>query len=511
MTTRALAIAALAATASACTKPNPEYCNDSNRQVCETGFVCDLDLNRCFPEPDASGDAMVDASGGACQGDQDCDNSSAPICDEGSQTCRGCATDSDCLRQGANTPACAVDGRCIECAVDEHCESMICDVTAEACVAESLVVYVDSDGTDAVSCGTRAQPCQTLTTALQRVTISRNTVRMAPGDYTDEPTPVALDAIDVVVHGPGADLSVLNGPGLDIRNSSKVEVRGLAINAPASGTGTRTGIAVSGSGTSLRVIASTIEADYRGIACTGGAIITVEDSRFENNGNDAIGAGLCSTTVLNSTFVGNYFGIQAYGTLVVEGSEFTAHTIFPIIIYEGAEATIRRTLIRGNTNGFRAQGGDFTIENSFIVNNGTGTPGVFASGSNSTGTIRFSTIAGNTAADTDAGGVDCQSLGATDNVIVGESSIVFGNSPATQINCSGLWTYSDIEGGRIGTGNMDMDPLFVEEIGDYHLQSGSPARDRADPTATISHDFDGDARATDGRADIGADEIVRQR
>jgi hypothetical protein len=38
----------------ACTVPNPDFCNETDRQTCEVGYSCDLSLNRCIPTPDAA-------------------------------------------------------------------------------------------------------------------------------------------------------------------------------------------------------------------------------------------------------------------------------------------------------------------------------------------------------------------------------------------------------------------------------------------------------------------------
>lgn len=50
-------------------------------------------------------------------------------------------------------------------------------------------------------------------------------------------------------------------------------------------------------------------------------------------------------------------------------------------------------------------------------------------------------------------------------------------------------TYSDIQGGAVGTGNIDADPLFVNaESGDYHLGLGSLCIDAGDPNAPLDCD-----------------------
>jgi hypothetical protein len=54
-------------------------------------------------------------------------------------------------------------------------------------------------------------------------------------------------------------------------------------------------------------------------------------------------------------------------------------------------------------------------------------------------------------------------------------------------------TYSIVQGGFPGTGNLDQDPLFVDAAnGDLHLQAGSPAIDAGLNSAnTTSVDLDG--------------------
>jgi len=83
--------------------------------------------------------------------------------------------------------------------------------------------------------------------------------------------------------------------------------------------------------------------------------------------------------------------------------------------------------------------------------------------------------------------------------------------------------YSDIQGGYGGIGNIDADPLFVDEAkGDLHLKPFSPCIDAGNNSAPAlpTTDIDGDDRKIDDSTvpdtgngtppivDMGADELV---
>ena len=76
-------------------------------------------------------------------------------------------------------------------------------------------------------------------------------------------------------------------------------------------------------------------------------------------------------------------------------------------------------------------------------------------------------------------------------------------------------TYSNIQGGYSGEGNINVNPLFIGN-GDLHLTPSSPCIDAgANNTPSITNtDFEGDLRIIDGdndgnaTTDMGADEYV---
>jgi predicted outer membrane repeat protein len=69
-------------------------------------------------------------------------------------------------------------------------------------------------------------------------------------------------------------------------------------------------------------------------------------------------------------------------------------------------------------------------------------------------------------------------------------------------------SYSDVQGGAAGTGNLNSDPLYRDLAnGDLHLQSGSPATDKGDNNAVpsgVTTDLDGGPRIVNGTVDMGA-------
>ena len=92
------------------------------------------------------------------------------------------------------------------------------------------------------------------------------------------------------------------------------------------------------------------------------------------------------------------------------------------------------------------------------------------------------TISGNFASQY-GGGIYCEFSNA--NLI---NSILWNNSPQ-EIYGSASATYSDIEGGWAGEGNIDSDPLFADPAnGNYHLTEDSPCIDAGDPSSPLDPD-----------------------
>ena len=103
--------------------------------------------------------------------------------------------------------------------------------------------------------------------------------------------------------------------------------------------------------------------------------------------------------------------------------------------------------------------------------------------------ILNSSFAGNSSSES-GGGVYCR----PNNSVIIANCILWDNTPDAVAGDVSI-TYSNVQGGWAGDGNIDSDPLFVDPVnGDYHLATGSPCIDAADNTAVPADiaDLDGD-------------------
>ena len=105
------------------------------------------------------------------------------------------------------------------------------------------------------------------------------------------------------------------------------------------------------------------------------------------------------------------------------------------------------------------------------------------------------------------GGFYCSSSFPTiTNCILWDDSASYGSEIYLSPDSTAYVTYSDVQGGWAGTGNIDLDPLFVG-AGDHHLTPASPCIDAA-TDAGVYIDFDEDERPQGPGFDMGFDEWV---
>ncbi len=92
------------------------------------------------------------------------------------------------------------------------------------------------------------------------------------------------------------------------------------------------------------------------------------------------------------------------------------------------------------------------------------------------------------------------------------NTIIWNNDApqGAQIYGGGSVSYSNVQGGWPGPGNIDADPFFIDtRKNDYHIKYDSSCKNAGDPSFynILTMDYDGDPRYEDGFIDIGADEF----
>jgi hypothetical protein len=88
------------------------------------------------------------------------------------------------------------------------------------------------------------------------------------------------------------------------------------------------------------------------------------------------------------------------------------------------------------------------------------------------------------------------------------NSIIWGNLDGAIYNEGAITvTYSNIQEGYAGQGNISLPPLFVGD-GDYHLTADSPSIDKGTSAGAPNIDIDGDPRPQLTGYDMGADEFI---
>lgn len=340
------------------------------------------------------------------------------------------------------TPVCE-GTRCAACTRHEQCPSSVC-LPDGSCADAASVAFVDAMGTENPDCS-RATPCTKLSRGLAT---ARPVIKVS--GTVDEQVTINNQNVEIV-GGTSGRLTYTGGNGflLRIDGSSVVTIVDLELTG-----------ATGSLGHGLTVQNSTGD-------------VTLRRVRIADNGGSGVSAIGGKLTVTQSTIYGNYGGGISIGMA------------------------------------------EFDLTNNFIVANGTGTSTFGGVRIDSipmglTGRLEFNTITENNGTAGSTTGVLCTSVFTPlifSNNIVYENVGTSGRMQTAGPNCS--WTYSDIGPGTSvsGTGNMNVDPEFKNTIAhDYHLMPTSMVKDKADASATMAIDVDGEQRPMGSGRDLGADE-----
>jgi hypothetical protein len=362
------------------------------------------------------------------------------------------------------TPVCGADEACHPCALDAECASQTC-LPDGSCASPLDVLYVSPTGSDLATC--MPDDHCSLARALALIDGTKSTIRLDPAHYNLLGTVVLPHDLHLVGRGAILDRNAAgSGEVLDIAAGTHIMLDYVTV--------------VGGDG-----------ASGHGISCTQ-ATLTLREVTIQGNGGCAISSSGCQLVVSHAQLLNN----QDTGISAVAG-----------------DVTLVRSVVAGNQiDGIDLAASSYDIENNVIVKNGGPSigGGVFLVLLRSAArrVFAFNTVAQNSGPFGSVSGVACD-----DNAQVPlamTSNLVVNNAGPAQVSggaCS--WTYSDIAPGPVaGTGNLSSDPLFVDPVhNNFHLQLASPARDAADPAATLAVDLDGDARPQGAGRDMGADEI----
>jgi len=116
---------------------------------------------------------------------------------------------------------------------------------------------------------------------------------------------------------------------------------------------------------------------------------------------------------------------------------------------------------------------------------------------NSSPTVTSCTFNGNSAGEQGGGMYNKYSSPTVTNCILWGDTAPTGPEIYNDDGATPIVTYSDIQGGYTGDGNIDADPLFMHAPDDLHLGAGSPCIDAANGPKAPEYDMDGNPRVDD--------------
>ncbi len=258
------------------------------------------------------------------------------------------------------------------------------------------------------------------------------------------------DSTDIVVDGfliQGADAATGDGGGIRISAGSTATVRNCSIVGNSATNGG--GVAISASTATLESVfieLNVATSDGGGLYVDALATVTATDCQItENSGSNGAGCRAeGEATFVDCRIVFNFASEDGGALLVGDGSTSLTSSLIVANVADngGALATVTEDSV-------------VSFDRCTISQNSATTGGAFF-------------------------------VDGDDNSITVNSSIVYDNEidPITVPGTSDVdITYSDIEGGYLGTGNINEDPLFVDFL-DFELGEDSPCIDSGDPAVT---------------------------
>lgn len=340
-----------------------------------------------------------------------------------------------------------------------------------------VTLNVSTTCSDTTGNGAAYYPFRSITKGMS-VALAGDTVSVAAGTYdaaNGEVFPISLKT-GVALRGAGALTTTIRGSG------SNPVVRALTtIDSSA----VIDGFTITG-GNSV---------DYGGGIRCWNSSPTITNNIITGNTAGTMGGGISCFNVANPIISNNIISGNTAPNPGGDGGGIGVYASSPVI----SNNTIKDNFANSAGGGIVCSNAASPVISNNVINGNYAEYGGGLS-CDSSATIVNNTIAGNTAAS-DGGGIYSFSS------VVIFNSIIWGNTGGSLYGC--VATYSDIQGGGAGTGNIAADPLFVNAAtSDYHLQPSSPCINKGTATGAPGTDKDGISRPQDVGFDIGAYEYV---
>jgi len=240
---------------------------------------------------------------------------------------------------------------------------------------------------------------------------------------------------------------------------------------------------------------------------------------IESNGSPLISNCVFSE---NSIYDGSGGGLQNIGSLTLINCQFTNNSA-PWSIGGGmsneGDSTLTNCIFAENSSGYGAgihsMSGTATLINCLLKKNSAATWGGGLCSVSSAVSLINCTFGSNLSPL--GSGLACRSpTNVPDSNVTITNSILWDQNGEIWIDDDSTVaiSYSDIQGGWSGAGNIDTNPLFINPAGgNYHLRLKSPCINTGNNSAvppSITTDLDGKPRIINGTVDMGAYEYVFQ-
>ena len=349
-------------------------------------------------------------------------------------------------------------------------------------VQAATTYYVDDDTCPDSGSGTEEDPFCSIQSGIN-VASTGDIVEVAAGTYEK----ITMKS-GVVIQGAGQGISIIDGGA----SGSVVTANGVDSSAKLDGFTITNG-----------------NATYGGGMDSINSSPTVSNCTFSGNTASYYGGGMriafSSPTVTNCTFSGN--------TSVENGGGMGNNNSSPNVInctFSGNSADYGGGMVHYDNSTPTVTNCTFSGNSAVLIGGG------MYNGYQSSSRVTNCTFSGNTVGNYSGGGMynDTYSSSTVTNCVL------WGGSPDELSSLSSAFsiTYSDIQGGFEGTGNINADPMFVDPDGpdsvvgteddDLHLTTGSPCIDTGTASGAPATDLEGNPRPQGAGYDMGAYESL---